>query len=687
MSVSGPYKQSSTFVARATRRVARWVLVRSGAVSRHGLGRSGLELMAPRGCVDWPKAGSTVPRGVITLSGWAAATGQPAKVVVVTVDGRVQSSAHVDRQRLDVAWHYKDMRLLDSGFEVSIDLSTWPRDHAQVTVAAQTSAGAPASVFADFTLTLKDGRPIGRVFGALDRPFPGSVVSRGVVQVAGWAATDHGPVDAVEVLVDGQSQGLARVGLPRQDLVDFLNQPFALLAGFEQSIDLAQLPGDAREVDLEVRALLPAGPPTSLGRVTMQVLPPRTESAHWAARAQVLRLRSQSTAPARPARRLEVKLLVVTHHLGFGGGQLYLSELLEKMGAGRAFPCTVIAPADGPLRQRLERFDVQVHITCGYPSASVDEYEGRVAELMALAQRGHFSHVLANTLGAFIGADIGLRLHLPVFWAVHESYPLAQFWAAAYPENFLHPYVRYRAEEALASADKVIFAAEATRRLLEQWVAPAHSMVVPYGIDNRRIHTDRSRVSRSAARRGLNLPEDLRIILCLGTIEPRKGQIVLAEAFARSSRDARERSLLALVGDLDTPYSTELKRFIAWRGIADRVLVVPVARLPYRWYRASDLLVSVADIESMPRSMLEAMSFGLPIAATDVFGVGELVTDGQTGFLTSPSRFSTVEALITRALTAPAAELDQMGQKAQALVCQSHDSSGYAEAYRRLLGL
>ncbi len=687
MSISGPYRQSSTLLARATRRLVRWVLVRSGAVSRYGLGRTGLELLAPRGAVDWPKDGATVARGVVTLSGWAVAAGQPATVVVVTVDGRAQASAHVDRRRVDVAWRYKDDRLLNSGFDVSIDLSSWPRSQAQVTVAAQEVAGSTPCVIADFTLRLADAPPIRRTLGAVDWPRPGSLVPQGVVRVSGWAATDLGPVDAVEVLVDGRSQGFARVGLPRRDLVDFLNRPWALLAGFEHPIDLSDIPGESAAVELEVRALPLDGPPTELGRVKVGLTPNKDRSASSPDPAKLLRLRGQPSPPAGSRRRRGVRLLVVTHHLGFGGGQLYLAELLEKMSAGRSFPCTVVAPADGPLRHRLERFGVDVHITTGYPVASVDEYEGKVSELMALAAMHGFSHVLVNTLGAFIGADVGQRLNLPVLWAVHESYPMPQFWAAAYPENFVHPYVRARAEMALGAADKVIFEAEATRRLFQRWVPEAKSIVVPYGVDHQRISNYRRRVSRKSARRGLGLPDDAKVLLCLATIEPRKGQMVLAEAFARSARGSPQQSLLALVGDVGTDYGQELKRFVAWRGVADRVLVVPVARLPYRWYRASDILVSVADVESMPRSMLEAMSFGLPVAAVDVFGVGELLADGETGFLAPASRFSAVEALLTRALTAPAVELNQMGQKAQELVCRSHDSNGYAQVYRGLLGL
>jgi glycosyltransferase involved in cell wall biosynthesis len=144
---------------------------------------------------------------------------------------------------------------------------------------------------------------------------------------------------------------------------------------------------------------------------------------------------------------------------------------------------------------------------------------------------------------------------------------------------------------------------------------------------------------------------------------------------------------MVLVGDQDTPYSRALKEFIAWRGIGDRILVEAVAERPYRWYRASDVLVSAADLESMPRSMLEAMSFGLPIADTNVFGVGELLRDGDTGLLGGAGYLSGVDALLSRVAKMPSNELREMGERGRAVVHSQYDSTSYAEVYRGLLGL
>jgi glycosyltransferase involved in cell wall biosynthesis len=116
-------------------------------------------------------------------------------------------------------------------------------------------------------------------------------------------------------------------------------------------------------------------------------------------------------------------------------------------------------------------------------------------------------------------------------------------------------------------------------------------------------------------------------------LHPRKGIATLLEAMgvvARSHPDA----VLAIGGD--GPQRAELEQLAAELGIAGSVRWVGPTDGAAPVIRGADLFVLPSLAESFPYSVLEAMSLGVPIVATDVGGVGEAIEDGTTGVLVPP---------------------------------------------------
>jgi len=88
-------------------------------------------------------------------------------------------------------------------------------------------------------------------------------------------------------------------------------------------------------------------------------------------------------------------------------------------------------------------------------------------------------------------------------------------------------------------------------------------------------------------------------------------------------------------------------------------------------YWEADILVLTSDHEGTPHVVLEAMSSGLPVVATKVGGVPEVVQNGLTGYLTPPDdENSMVEALL-RLAHQPSLRAE-MGASGRAYVGQNH---------------
>ena len=513
----------------------------------------------------------------------------------------------------------------------------------------------------------------------IDAPEEGQVAEcDSLVRVSGWVTCKDGPIARVEVFVNYVACGRARLGVARPDVATWLSNPEACVSGFEMLIDLGALDVSGEHVRVAIWVETLHGQRHLLNQVTLG-LRDRPEQETEPDPVESIRL------ARRTVRRGEIRLLVFTHHLGLGGGQLYLFELLRVLSETRNFEATVVAPTDGVLRKATEALGIPVVINGPHPVGGIQEYESRQAVLGAWARAAGFNAVLANTFNCFPGVDLAGRLGLPAVWAIHESFTLSAFWHAAYGSiDAVHPRVRAHAEAALKSAAVVVFEAEATRDLFVRHGDSRRFVTIPYGIDLEGIDRYAAQVTKLEARRQLQLPEDATILLCLGTIEPRKAQGALAQAFATIASRNPE-AVLAFVGAGRDASSEALRDFVRGTGLASQVRIAPVTPNIYPWYRAADALVCPSDVESLPRTALEAMAFSVPVIATRVFGLPELIDDGVTGYLCEPRDTRELIDVMSRFLSTTPDEREAVGAAAAALVRERHDSRGYSDAYYRLL--
>jgi glycosyltransferase involved in cell wall biosynthesis len=383
-------------------------------------------------------------------------------------------------------------------------------------------------------------------------------------------------------------------------------------------------------------------------------------------------------------REKRIRLLAFTHHLGYGGAQLYLYELFRQLRRRDDFTGTVVAPDEGPLRSAIENLGMPVHVTHGYPYQVVESFERQVSDLVAWARPQAFNVVLVNTVVALPGPEVASRLGLPFVWAIHESWKPDVLWSVVHPPPGAHPYVRRRVTDALSKAGAVVFEADATRLQYQPYGDPERFILVPYGIDIDAVDRYKASFDRAAARRRLGIPSTAHAILCMGTIEARKAQISLIQAF-REIAGAHPDAFLILVGDTGSPYGDAVRSYVAAAGLQRRVLISPVVPDPYEWYALADLLICPSDVESLPRCVLEAMAFEVPVLATEVFGVPELIKDGENGYLCRPCDLAALTLALERVLSEPTEKRRRAATNGAALVRTRHDSRGYADVYLKLM--
>jgi glycosyltransferase involved in cell wall biosynthesis len=330
------------------------------------------------------------------------------------------------------------------------------------------------------------------------------------------------------------------------------------------------------------------------------------------------------------------------------------------------------------LRSELEELGAEVWITGQHVIQEAVTYQSHVAELALLMRASGAASVLVNTLGMFVGVDAALQAELPVAWVIHESFALPDFAYLNWGPDGISPVVRKAWLRCIAEASALLFVADATRELFLPYAKPRRCLTVRYGIDLRQTGFGAAADPKAA----LGIPSDRTVLLTVGVSEPRKGHGPLIASFELVRR-RYPHAHLVIVGMHDSPYSNALQD---WARDDDHVTLVPLVRDPLPWFRAADLFVNSSDIESLPRTILEAMALDLPVVASDVFGARELIVDGDSGWLFAPNDLNALTVAMLRALGTPAEQRARMAQRAKDHVAPFLDARGYGAEYAAILG-
>jgi D-inositol-3-phosphate glycosyltransferase len=636
---------------------------------------------APVGYCEAPQGRTIRSASVVSFSGWALS--RPVRQdlrIEVRRDGIVLATAQPATRRPDVARLYGP-RAVDSGWSAEVEVGPGSEASGIEVVAVDGRGETVLARYRARPAVTPDTSVVSRCHGSIDHPEPGQVLGDAVVNVFGWVGIDGEPADVVDVYLDDRPAVRARRCDARADLcgIGVFPDSTALVAGYSALIVLP-------EVDRPRSAVVRVAARGMNGAVwTPPPVPVRIQPRPVRATAEPLGPpgalphvldRGADVTTGRP------RVCVFTHSLRLGGGELYLQELLLRLADAGVGDFLVVAPEDGALRPALEHAGIEVHITSGY-AVDADRYSGRLAELAALLASWRADVALVNTLGVFPAADAARRLGVPVVWTIHESFPLEVFSLLNWGPAGLHPAIAEAWRRALAEADEVVFESEATRELFAGEVPGLAGRCIRYGIDPSAISVYEDTHDRDAVRAELGFGRQHRVLLCMGVYLDRKSQLALVHAFADLAA-LHPQARLVLVGDHPSDYARVVRRLVAERGVRDSVRLAAIDPDTYRWYRSADVLVSASDTESLPRSVLEAMTFGVPILAADVFGLSEVITDGVNGWLCEARSGVSLLAGLRRVLQCSADELAEMSAAARA-DAKAFDGQGYASAYHQLI--
>jgi glycosyltransferase involved in cell wall biosynthesis len=337
------------------------------------------------------------------------------------------------------------------------------------------------------------------------------------------------------------------------------------------------------------------------------------------------------------------KVLIAITKSSWGGAQRYVYDLATSL-AGQGQDVAVAYGTPGLLNERLDAAGIRTIPLSGLKrDVSLLDEPRAFFGLLSLLRRErpdvlHLNSSKAGALGALAGRLAGIP-HI-VFtahgWAWNEDRPV---WQKAV--------IAFFAYLTVLLSHATICVSQAVKHGARWMPLPASRfMVIRNGL------RPPSFLPREEARTALAPAAGASIwIGMLSELHPTKRVIDAVNAFALIARRHPDAALVILGGGQEY---TDLELLIYERGLAGRVVLCGFVPEGVRYLRAFDIFLHTSLSEALPYAPLEAGLAGLPVVATRVGGIPEIVENRRSGILVPPLRPDLVAVALAEYLDDPA---------------------------------
>lgn len=309
-----------------------------------------------------------------------------------------------------------------------------------------------------------------------------------------------------------------------------------------------------------------------------------------------------------------VRVLHVVRSLEVGGLERLVADLVRaRQGAATSVLCLTCL---GPIGEQLRNEGIEVK-ALGIARLSL----AGVLRSAAAVRRAAPQVLHCHNMQAHLHGGLAARMNgdLPVVLTKHGMVT---------PTSGLIPRLNRR----LARRTEIVAVSEDVRGAMRRWLGfPKQVHRIGNGIPLASF--EGSGKHRLSVRARQKWSAETFVFGCVARLAPSKDHETLLNAFAKAS-SSEKRLRLVLVGD--GPLRAELERAVAQLNLSGNVEMLGERDDVYDLLPAFDAFVLASRNEGLPMTLLEAMAARLPVVATSVGGIPEVVLPDETGILVEP---------------------------------------------------
>lgn len=315
-----------------------------------------------------------------------------------------------------------------------------------------------------------------------------------------------------------------------------------------------------------------------------------------------------------------MKIIHLITTLDVGGAEKHLLWLGAAQVAQGHQVGVVWFKGQGSLEEEFRLGGMDVHHV---PMQSARQTLSAVAALRALLRTLgpdvlHTHLLKADALGAWVAPEAGV----PVIVSSKHNDERALLKRTV---GWVHGFLTRRVHRVIALSDHV------ARFVSRHGHVPAGKITrIYYGVDAEALLPMRS---RAEVRSDLGLAEDAPVLICVGRLAPQKDHPTLLRALSQLPESV---TLLIVGGDPFGDGEARLKALTEQLGLGQRARFLGIRHDVPDLLAASDLFVLPSLWEGLGLVFLEAMAVKLPVVASQVSAIPEVVADGVSGWLVPP---------------------------------------------------
>jgi glycosyltransferase involved in cell wall biosynthesis len=367
-----------------------------------------------------------------------------------------------------------------------------------------------------------------------------------------------------------------------------------------------------------------------------------------------------------------MKVLILITKGNFGGAQRYVFDIATHA-QRRGIETVVACGPEGILRKKLQDAGIRTEtLASSQRDISLLREFRLVRELFLLIQKErpdvlHVNSSKIGGLGALLGRVCGVKkiVFTSHGWAFNEARP-----------EYQKMLIRLLAWLTVVLSHRTIAVSNNVRKGIESLPCIAGKIsTIANGVDA--VALSQAEAQREITKLlGITFGAYTELV-SVAELHPNKDHATLLEAFAQLPTSTR----LTLIGDGEE--RDRLKTQAARLQIADRVVFAGFVSSPARLLKAFDIFVLSSRTEALSYTVLEAGIAGLPVVASRVGGIPEIIEDGVSGLLAASGSSVEFKNQLERYITSP----ELRATHSQVLEKTVRDHFGIEQMAERTLGL